>query len=303
VERRRFLTGVAGLVAALPTPLRADAILNAAQGNALRGRVRFGCCTNQLATDSDLVGVGSLQALKRLGFDYVELPLAPLMALDARGFEVFESRFKAAGLPCEACGNFLPSTVQIAGPGVERQRVADYVEPALTRAARLGAKVVVCGSPWSRNLPAGFPVERAWEQMVGFLRSCDRPARANGIVIALEAINRGECNFLNLTADSLRLAKQVDRPSVKLVVDGYHLALEKESPEVVVASGDYVRHVHIARAEPRAFPKRSDPDDYRGFFDALKRINYTHRISIEARTRDLLADGAESLAFLRGLAE
>ena len=242
-----------------------------------------------------------MQTLKRVGFDYIELPLAPLMSLAASGFESFESRIKAAGIPCDACGNFLPSSVRMAGPGVEPQRIADYVEPALKRAARLGAKVVVCGSPGSRNLPPGFPVEKAWEQMVGFLRSIDRLAGANGIIIAVEAINHGECNFLNLAADSIRLAKQVDRPNVKVVVDYYHLALEKESPDVILAGADYIQHIHVARGEGRAFPRRSDPDGYKLFFSNLKQIHYNHRVSLEARTSNLQKDGAESLALLRGL--
>ncbi len=301
MDRRRFLTGLAGVVAVLPAELRGLRRCGAAAGMPPSACVRVGCCTNQFATETDLTGVDSIHTLKQVGFDYIELPLAPLMTLDASGFESFESRIKAAGIPCEACGNFLPPSVRIAGPGVEAQRIADYVEPALKRAARLGARVVVCGSPGSRNLPPDFPVEKAWEQMVGFLRSIDRLSGANGIIIAVEAINRGECNFLNLAADSVRLAKQVDRPNVKVVVDYYHLALEKESPDVILAGADYIQHIHIARGAGRAFPGRSDPDGYQPFFSNLKRIHYNHRVSLEARTSDLQKDGAESLALLRGL--
>jgi D-psicose/D-tagatose/L-ribulose 3-epimerase len=301
MDRRRFLACIAGLGAALPAELRAFGTPHEALRPRQRGRVRFGCCTNQLATDSDATGIESIRTLARLGFDFVELPLAPLTTLDASGFEAIERRIKASGIPCEACGNFLPPAVKVTGPDVEPQRLADYVEPALERAARLGAKIVVCGSPGSRNLPSGFPVERAWEQMADFLRSTDRVAGAHGIIIALEAISRPECNFLNRAADSLRLAMQVNRPNVKLVVDYYHLAMEKEGPDVLSAGADFIRHVHIGSAGLRAFPKRTDPDDYRGFVDALKRINYSRRISIEARTTDLTKDGAESLALLRGL--
>jgi D-psicose/D-tagatose/L-ribulose 3-epimerase len=301
MDRRQFLTGIAGLTSVLPAELRARGTRGVTAGRDGPDRVRLGCCTNQLATDSDVTGVERIQALKRLGFDYVELPLAPLMSLDAPGFDAFERRIEASGIPCEACGNFLPPAVKVTGPDAEPQRLVDYVKPALERAARLGAKVVVCGSPASRNLPSGFPVERAWEQMVGFLQSIDGLAGSNGIVIALEAISRPECNFLNRAADSLRLAMQVNRPNVKLVVDYYHMAMEKERPDVVPAGGDFIRHIHIGSAGGRAFPKRSDPDGYRGFVDALKRINYSHRISIEARTTDLMKDGAESLALLRGL--
>jgi hypothetical protein len=73
--------------------------------------------------------------------------------------------------------------------------------------------------------------------------------------------------------------------------------------EHVVADegGDYVQHIHVARAEGRAFPKRSDPDDSRPFFDNLGRIRYYRQVRLEARSTDPRRDGAESLALLRGL--
>jgi D-psicose/D-tagatose/L-ribulose 3-epimerase len=232
--------------------------------------------------------------------DVAQVILLP--ALNSYDFSVVKDRIKASGISCEVCnGGPLPSTIKVTGPNVDTVKIAEYIEPALKRAADLGAKVVICGIPDSRSVPEGFPPEKAWDQMVSFLKSLDKPAASNGITIAFEAINHRETNFLNLVAEGLKLVKEVNRENVKLVIDAYHLALEKENPNVILQAGDYVRHIHIASAGGRTFPKASDPDGYRVFFDNVKRINYRHRVSIEAYSSDLKKDGSESLALLRKL--
>jgi D-psicose/D-tagatose/L-ribulose 3-epimerase len=301
MDRRHLLKGITCSFAVLPIDIPSDAALGAGLRRQQARNVRIGCCCNMIASGPDMTGIETIDTLKQLGFDYIELPLAQMMSLSAADFSVLASRVRAAGIPCESCNNFLPATIRLTGPQVEPQKIADYVEAALRRAAQLGAAIVVCGSGGSRNLPKGFPTEKAWDQMVGFLQSLDRPAAANGITIAIEAINRRETNFLNLAADGLKLARQVNRDNVKLLVDYYHWALEKEDTGVVLEGGDSIRHVHLARPEGRAFPKASDPDDYAVFCDSLKEINYKHRISIEAYTTDLNRDGSESLALLRRL--
>ena len=43
--------------------------------------MRIGVCANMNATGSDGVGLEWLEQYRRLGFDYVELPVAQLLAL------------------------------------------------------------------------------------------------------------------------------------------------------------------------------------------------------------------------------
>ena len=72
----------------------------------------------------------------------------------------------------------------VVGPSVDRDALTAYVNMALDRCRALGATVVVWGSAGSRNVPEGFPRERAWEQIVSFLRMAGpplAPARARQI--------------------------------------------------------------------------------------------------------------------------
>ena len=299
MHRGQTLQNMNGSFTARPSGSLSKAVLGTEHRTQMAESVRIGCCCSMIASGCDMTGIENVETLKQLGFDYIELPLAQMMSLSAADFSALESRVRAAGIRCEACNNFLPTTIKVTGPQVEPRQIAEYVEAALKRAAQLGVAIVVCGSGGSRNLPEGFSAAKAWDQMVDFLQSLDRPAAANGITIAIEAINRTETNFLNLAADGLKLAKQVNRENVKLLVDYYHWALEKEDTGVILEGGDYIRHVHLARPEGRAFPRASDPDDYAVFCDSLKKIDYRHRISVEAYTTDLKQDSSESLALLR----
>lgn len=299
MDRRQFLTSTAGPIALAGVALCLTDIAPRLRSQTVANRI--GWCSSMLAAAPDGTGIETIELLKELGFDYVELPLTQLMALNDADFKVVARRLQATGLSCEVCNNFLPAGIRATGEDVNVNRNAEYVARALARAARLGASVVVCGSCGSRSLPAGFPREQAWDQMVDFLQSLDKPAADHGIVIAFEAINRSECNFLNLAAEGLRLVKQAGRNHVKLHVDAYHAALENENAGVLLEAGDYVRHVHVANADGRTFPKRANISGYRTFFDNLKRIGYRHRISIEAYSSDLRKDGPESLEFLRSL--
>ncbi|HXL01181.1 MAG TPA: sugar phosphate isomerase/epimerase, partial [Dysgonamonadaceae bacterium] len=58
-----------------------------------------------------------------------------------------------------------------------------------------------------------------------------------------------------------------------------------ESPESIVKYGHLIKHIHIAEKQDRAVPGTYN-EDFRPYFNVLKKINYQGRISIEARWID-----------------
>ena len=65
-----------------------------------------------------------------------------------------------------------------------------------------------------------------------------------------------ESNLVNTAAEGLRLAREVNHPNIQLLVDYYHLALEKENPEIILEAGPAVRHLHFAKVTGRAEARR-----------------------------------------------
>src|SRR4030042_403744 len=264
--------------------------------------MRIGFCTNLIATQTDSTGREWIEKGKESGFDYVELPLAQIVDLNDREFSSLKERVGISGLKCEVCNNFFPGHVRLTGNAVDYGKIEEYLNKALGRAAQLGVKVIVFGSPKSKNVPEGYPMDKAWSQLVELLRHIDPLVRTKGITIVIEPLNKGECNIINTAAEGLQLIKAVDRENIKLLVDYYHLVIEKENPEIILDAGSYIKHIHFANPAGRVYPIEAE-DGYIRFMNLLKGVGYEGRISVEAYTKDFCHDAKRSVQILRQLAE
>jgi sugar phosphate isomerase/epimerase len=264
--------------------------------------MRIGYCTNLIATQIDGTGREWIEKGKEIGFDYVELPLAQMMDLNDREFSSLKERVDSSGLKCEVCNNFFPGSIRLTGDAVDHGKIEEYLDKALGRAAQLGVKVIVFGSPKSKNVPEGYPMDKAWFQLVELLKAIDPLVRTRGITVVIEPLNKGESNIINTAAEGLQLAKAADRENIKLLIDYYHLAMEKEDPEIILDAGSYIKHIHFANPAGRVYPAEK-VDGYVRFVDLLKRIGYEERISIEAYSKDFCHDAKRSVKILRQLSQ
>lgn len=262
--------------------------------------MRFGCCGSMVAQRPDRTGVEIVEQIKEIGYDYIELSLADMMALSEPEFGKLKNRVLDSGIMCEACNNFFPATIRLTGHEADRDRIMEYVERSLSRVSDLGVDSVVFGSAGARNVPEGFPQDRAWQQIVELLRAIAPIAERHGMTIVIEPLNRQESNIVNTVREGLKLAEDVGQSNVKLVADFYHLMLEQEALGVIPHAGDCIQHVHFSKVEGRVFP-RTVEDAYVHFFTNLKRIGYKNKVSVEAYSEDFESDAAQCLALLRQL--
>jgi sugar phosphate isomerase/epimerase len=256
-----------------------------------------------VSTLQDGIGAEWVEELKEIGYDYVELPLAQIMDLNDEEFSRLKDKIFSSGLNCELCNNFFPARIKLTGSEVNNTAISEYINEALHRAAQLGVKIIVFGSSGAKNVPQGFPKDRAWTQIVSLLQYINGEVKKYGITIVIEPINRFESNIVNTVAEGLTLAKEVAGENVKLLVDYYHLVMEKEGQEVLLEAGDYLRHIHFAGPTGRVYPNEFDLElyDYKAFLTTLKRVGYDGRISIEAYTKDFVNDAKNSLLLLKKL--
>ena len=262
--------------------------------------MRFGCCLNMVAESADGTGIEKIERLAGFGYDYVEMPLAEMMALPEKNFINLANRIEQAGIRCEVCNNFFPKGMRLTGPSVKEEEILAYVEKAMIRAHRLGVQNVVFGSGGAKNVPEGFSLEEGYIQVVSLLRKVSPIARKNDVAIAIEPLRKAECNLINTFAEGCRLAKDVDMDNVKALVDFYHFSEEHEPVQDILDSGkDYLLHVHFACDKGRVFPKTIDEDNYQPFIDALKAVGYHDRVSVEAYTTDFDKQAPIALEFLR----
>ncbi len=252
-------------------------------------RVKVGYCT----------GLKNVEAAKAAGFDYVELSATEIASLSDDDFAAAAARLKSLGIATPAANLFLPATLKVTGPDVHPDQQLQHVRKALTRLAALGTQVVVFGSGGARRVPDGFPKEEAFRQLVDFGRRAAREARANGITLTIEPLRKQETNIINTAAEGLDLVNAVGDPNFQLMIDFYHLASEHEDPAIVLKAKDHIRHLHVANPQGRVFPQAWEEFDYAPFFANLRAIGYDKRISVEASTNDLAAQGPQAIALLR----
>ena len=252
------------------------------------GRVQVGVCV--LPSNFDQV--------ERLGFDYVEPPASGISAMSEATFSAFKSRVLASRLRCRSFNSFI-RTLRVVGSSVSWQALKDYLDICLPRCRELGGEIIVWGSASSRNVPDGYPRDRAWAEIVQFLRLAGEAARPYQLVIAVEPLSHPESNIINTAAEALRLVREVNYPNVRMIVDYYHLRAENEDAEVIYRARNEIVHFHFANPRGRLWPKSPSEDPgYPRFFQLLKEIGFHGGISIEGKGT-IEQDGRDSLAFFR----
>lgn len=250
--------------------------------------MRFGCCG----------GIADAPLLRDAGFDYIELPVGTLMsATDEVAYRRIAHEILAMGLPVEACNVFIPATLKITGPEVAREPLWQYAAMALQRMGEIGARVCTFGSGGARAIPEGFDRGRALDQLAAFLDHVQEASARHGVRVVIEPLNRGESNVFNSVAESDEFNQSRGLSGIGVLADLYHIAVEDETYEGMVAAGDRLGHVHVADAD-RSAPGEGAPTDYAGFFQTLHQMGYAGTISIEARWRTTIHDeltGAEAI--------
>jgi sugar phosphate isomerase/epimerase len=253
-----------------------------------------------ISPSTDPVGVEIVESLAEIGFDYIELSLADLAAMPEHAFVDLATRVERSGIRCEACNNFFPQAIRLTGAEARLQAALDYAARAMDRAERLGARIIVFGSSGAKNVPDGFSKDAAWRQIVELLRHLGPRAAHHSLTIAIEPLNREESNIVNLAADGLRLAREVAHPNIQLLIDYYHLTMEREDPAILIEAGTAIRHLHFAKVKGRSFPLETATAHSR-FFAIMRRIRYAGRCSIEALTHDFPAEARRALRILNSL--
>jgi len=262
--------------------------------------VRIGFCTNLIAAPIDGTGREWIEKGQEAGFDYIELPLAQMMDLNDEAFCSLRERVASSGLKCECCNNFFPATIRLTGNAIDYGKIEEYLNKAFKRAAQLGVKVIVFGSPKSRNVPDGYSMDKAWFQLVELLRTIGLLARKTGMTVVIEPLSKVESNIINTAREGLQLVQAAARENIRLLVDYYHMVMEKENPEMILDAGPYIQHTHFANPVGRVYPVEADDGSIQ-FMNFLKRIGYEGRISVEAYTKDFCSDAKRSLEILRQL--
>lgn len=216
----------------------------------------YGCCVNLLPKTLDRIGLEYAGRLKRLGYDYIELPLNELAQLSEQEFRDARTVLEELDLPCRACNDFYARPLSDHRLRRHLQSGADRLPPAGPGAGGpAGHLLRGLRQSLVPQLPRALLPGGAFGQIAEFLSLAGEEAAPYQVVIAIEPINRGETNMLNHFSDGVRMARTVDYPNVRVLCDYYHLRFEGDSPSVLLDGGrELLVHTHISQLEGRRYP-------------------------------------------------
>lgn len=235
--------------------------------------------------------------VKKAGFDFIECTVVSLRPED--GDDAVRDLLKAyadSPVPVESFNILLPRDLKIAGGQVDEDRVKRYVEKALERVKAVGGETIVFGSGGSRSLPDGFSRARGEEQIVRFLDTLADVAEPAGVTIVIEPLNTAESNIINSVPEAVEFARKVNRKSIRVLADFYHMVKENEPLENIVRYREWIRHIHVS--DSRYAPGLGDYP-YETFADCVRRGQYDGRISVECLWNDFERETALSAKYLR----
>lgn len=239
-----------------------------------KSKIKFGVCT----------GIENHTLVSYAGYSYIEEGVRRFLIPEQSG-EEFEKKMEllqASEIPVRACNSFLSGELKSTGPNTVHEKILEYSEIAFRRAKRAGIETIVFGSSGSRNIPDGFPVEKAKEQFISLCSSMGPIAGEYGVTVVIEPLNTNESNFINTVLEGAEIVESVNHPNIRLLADIYHMKMVGEGPESIVKTAHLLSHTHVAEKEGRT-PPGVHKEDLSPYFDALREIQYKGRMSVEAR--------------------
>ncbi len=221
-----------------------------------------------------------------MGFDAVEIPIEYPEKIDAKKVK---AALEANELEPIVCGAFGPSRDLTNDDPAVHENCFQYIRQGLDLCNEWDA-TFLAGPMYSAVGKARMlsPELRKieWERAVTNLHKVCKMAQDRKLEIALEPLNRFESDMVNTAEDVLTLIKDINHPAAKVLLDGFHMAIEERNIEHAITSvGDKLIHVQVSENYRGTPGTGQTPWD--SFKKGLKNINYNGVISIESFTPDI----------------
>jgi D-psicose/D-tagatose/L-ribulose 3-epimerase len=220
-----------------------------------------------------------LERLKTMGYDGVEVPM---FELDEKFYGDWGKRLDGLGLKRTAVTVRTEADNPISPDAKVRAAGVAATKRALDCCQALGAETV-CG-PYHSALgyfSGAGPTADEWKWGVDSMRQVAEHAAKTAVTLAVEALNRFECYFLNCAADAARFVKEVNHPSCRMMYDTFHSNIEEKNiGEAIRTAAPYLAHVHISEND-RSTPGQGNVR-WAENFDALAKSGYDGWMVVEA---------------------
>ena len=232
-------------------------------------------------------------AVKGKGFDYVEWNFSVIANYTEEQMAQYLAQKDELGLKVLSCNGFFPGGFFMFGE--DRAQIEawtrEYARAGFARAAQFGADVAVMGSGYARNIPEGMDIAEAKERFAALMRILGEEGENAGVRVAIEPLQQKETNFLHTLQEGAEICDMVAHPYVGLTLDIFHFWAGGEPLENIEKYKHYVFHAHLARPQAdRKAPTEADTEMCLVYRDAMRKIGYDNKISLEPVYGDFITD-------------
>jgi D-psicose/D-tagatose/L-ribulose 3-epimerase len=238
--------------------------------------------TSPFTTDT----ISLFPKIKSMGFDVVEIPVEYPDLID--GLDV-KHALKENGLEAIVCGAFGPTRDLTNEDANVHKHCFDYISKCFSLCHMWEAGFFAGPMYSSVGKARMVPAEQRkieWERAVKNLYTVCEHAQDNGLMIALEPLNRFESDLINTADDIMRLIADINHPAAKVMLDGFHMSIEERNiEEAITTVGDKLIHVQVSE-NYRGIPGTGQTP-WQLFRRGLEKIGYKGAVSIESFTPEI----------------
>lgn len=156
----------------------------------------------------------------------------------------------------------------------QRQRAVDRINEYINLASLLKTRVVI------GSIRGMAKEDYDYELFMECLQKCLANAEKEGVLLALEPINRYEMNLINTASDRLEIINRLNSKNLKLLLDTFHMNIEEKSIyETIRTAGGYISHFYIA--DSNRGPMGCGHLNFNEILDVLKGTGYKGALSAE----------------------
>jgi D-psicose/D-tagatose/L-ribulose 3-epimerase len=248
--------------------------------------VKFGVSTWLWTSPFTTETISLFPKIKSMGYDAVEIPVEYPEKIDAKKVK---TALHEHGLEPVVCGAFGTSRDLTNDDPAVHESCFSYIRQCMDLCNGWDAKFLA-GPMYSAVGKARMvsPEQKKveWERAVTNLYKVSKLAEERGLEIALEPLNRFESDLINTADDVMRLVRDINHPAAKVLLDGFHMAIEERSLEdAITLVGSKLIHVQVSENY------RGTPGTGQTPWESLRRglsnIKYNGVVSIESFTPEI----------------
>jgi sugar phosphate isomerase/epimerase len=249
-----------------------------------------------------------ISIISQSNFDYVELGIP---WLNEKGnsvpIELLQKKINKKNIQIGSYCSLFPPELKTVGPLVRWDEVTEYVTTVFRNCNILGGEIIVYGSGDSRLIPDGYSRGKAEEDFIRVLSIMSDIINENNypLKIAVEPLNKKECNFITSITEADAIVSKVDSQNIGILIDTYHGFMQDgDFLSDIPFVADNLIHMHLAQPEDRGWPGHlltSSNFQFIELFEILNKYNYNGNMTVECLFSNLEKEIHKCVDYLQGI--